>query len=357
MALDDWGKHYIKFLAETKSLAAETANYNLDDTEGLWKALETTDKQMEGHEKKLGAAAIDAYEAGVVSKKLAEFMKHKAFADAKKALDIDRKNLVAGLKMLEVQCNKCKAGATKAYDLSQRMSKAIVGDKTKEKNPEREKVKKLREGVMATFEELTQAEKLRHKPPKYMVVFDAQYDKLIDHLIAEALKKGKDPKEALEVPQPLTDKNLGLLAKEATRYVTNIGGNVAEIESINGKVTSIKDKLSKLKADRKAAEAKGDAKAAAKAKEAEDALGTDAVALRDAAEALVGKADKSFEKLKAIVDKTEKLETQFKAEIALLAAKEQADLAAQFKAMRTNLKKTELNLEKAVQTTNKMYSA
>lgn len=235
---EDWVKLFLKFSAANRSLAPELAKYTLDDADEIWKTLEARDKAMEVHEKKLGAAAIDAYKAGVSSKKLAEFMKDKAFATAKGFLDADRKLLVAELKLLEAHCEKCKASTTKAYTLAQEMAKALLADKTKVKNPEREKVEKLREGLMEQFDELSRAEKVRYKVPKYMKVFDAQYDKLIDHLIAEALKKGRDPAEEAEVPQPLSDKKLAAAVKD----VGEMGASITETLDKKNKLKVIDEK-------------------------------------------------------------------------------------------------------------------
>ncbi|MGV8986395.1 MAG: hypothetical protein ACOH2H_08945 [Cypionkella sp.] len=316
--VDVWGKHYIKFLADFKSIKSELEKYTLDDAEDLWKALQARDKLMEGHEKKLAAAAISAYEAGVTSKKLPEFMKDKGFADAKKLLDNDRKLLVAELKMLDVHCDKCKVSAGKAYALAQDMTKALMADKTKDKNPEREKVKKLREGLMTTFAELTEANKIGFKPPKYMTVFDAQYDKLIDHLIADALKKGKDPEEQLEVPQPLTDKKLGALVKEAGRLGSSVNASILKKEAIEEKI----------------AKEKGGTAPAGK-----DASKT----LDPAAEAFLTKARKTFQKLQKVGDEGEALKKKFKAEIAAL--KERTEILKQFKSIEDEVEKAKTCIE------------
>lgn len=315
MILDNWAKHFIKFKAETSTLSTELAKYALKHAEGLWDDLEKHDKSMETHEKKLGAAAIDAYEAGVTSKKLAEFMKDKDFATAKALLDEDRKQLVDELKSLDEYSAKCKAAAEKAYELAQRMSKAIMADKTKEKNPEREKVKKLREGLMTKFEELSKAAKLRYKPPKYMTVFDAQYDKLITHLIAEALKKGKDPEDQLEVPQPLTDKKLGAYVKEAARLGTSVNTSILKKEDIEEK-------------------AKKDAKSPAPGTPSEP---------DPAAVAFVTKAKRTLGKLQKIAEDAEALKAKFKAEIALL--KEKTDILKQFKAIEVEFEKAKVCIE------------
>lgn len=316
--LDEWAKHFLKFSADNKSLAAELAKYSLKDAKDLWDVLEKRDKAMEVHEKKLGTAAIATYEAGVTSKKLAEFMKDKDFAAAKAALDEDCKHLEAELSALEDYCDKCRAAAEKAYVLAQKMAKALIADTTKEKHPEREKVEKLREALMTRFEDLSKAEKMRHKPPKYLMVFKKQYDKLIDHLIAEALKKGKDPEDQLEVPQPLTDKKLGALVKEAARLVGSINTSILKKEEIEAKAK--KDQ-------------KPPAPGAPETPKVPD----------PAAEAFLAKAKRTFGKLQKIAEEAESLKAKFKAEIALL--KEKTEILKQFKTIEQELERAQTCIE------------
>jgi hypothetical protein len=208
---DDWAR----MMADAKKLEARIRDLTLNEAKGFWKALQARDTSMETHEKALQKAAIAAYEAGVGSKKLSEFQKDKGFAAAFKLLEADRKLLVAELKQMEAQCDKCKVAARQVEDLIGVMDKALVASKTKEKSAERTAAKKVRDALYERFNDLNAASDLRYLPDKYMTGFDATFDKIIDHLIAEAFRKGKDPAEAAEVPQPLADKKLQAALKEA----------------------------------------------------------------------------------------------------------------------------------------------
>ncbi len=305
---DDW----TKLVAAYKSLEPKLTKSSLEDCKDLWKGLQSLDKAMEAHEKKLGAAAIAAYEAGVISKKLAEFLKDKGFADAKKQLDGDRKLLVTDLKDLLGHCDTCKAGAAAGADLASQMAKALAAEKSKDKNPARDAVKKLRLDLVETVRALTEANNIRFQVPKYMTVFDSQYDKLIDHLIAEALKKGKDPEDQLEVPQPLTDKKLGALVKEAARYGGSINASILKKEEFEAKLKKDQDKNPSSQTV---------------------PAGMDTTPL-----SYVDKAKRTFAKLEAIAAEAEALKKKFKAEIALL--KEKTEILKQFKSI-------ELEVEKA----------
>lgn len=208
---DDWAK----LMAEAKKLETKFKDLTSDDGTALWKVLQARDRSLETHEKALQKAAIAAYEAGVGSKKLAEFLKDKGFAAAFKLLDADRKLLGSELKLFEAHCDKCKAAARVVEDLIEVMDRALNASKNKEKSPERTAAKKVRDALYARFNDMNTANNLRYLPDKYLTGFEATFDKIIEHLIAEAFKKGKDP-GAAEVPQPLAEKKLQAAVKTAT---------------------------------------------------------------------------------------------------------------------------------------------
>ncbi|MBI1172671.1 hypothetical protein GC209_14845 [bacterium] len=300
MILDDWSKTFIKFSAELRKLTPELQKYTMDDAETLLKAVQDRDSDLEKQEKKLRAAALAAYEAGMTGTKLADFLKDKDFADAKKLLDTSCKLLASELKLLDTHCDKCRASANKAYELAQAMAKAIAADKTKDKNLEREKVKKMREGLMAQFEELTNAYKLRYKVPPHLNVYEEQYDKFITHLIAKAMKKGKDPEKQLQVPVPLTDKKLGMMVKEADHLAAQVLANMT-------KNFALKDSKP------------------------------------TAAAPFLKKAEADVAKIRKISDEASALERKFKNEIAEL--KERLEILKQFKSIHETLEKSEKILE------------
>ena len=280
---DDWAK----WIADAKKLETKTKSLSLDDGKDHWKALQERDKLMEAHEKALGKAAIEAYEAGVTTKKLAEFMKDKGFAAALKLLENDRKMLVAELKLLEAHCDKCRAAVHLLDDMVGAMDKVLVASKGKDKSVERVAAKKVRDGLYERFQELSEASNLRYLPDKYMTSFDGQFDKLIEHLLAQALKKGKDPVEEVELPQPLTDKKLAATVKLA--------------EHLRKDVETCVEKK--------------------KAMKVEDAKG----------EALLNKAWATLEELKEVSLKYEGLARKFKKDISV--SKERDDIGKQIKAI------------------------
>ncbi len=211
---DDW----TKLIADARKLEVKYKDLTLDDGKTLWKALQARDKSMETHEKALQKATLAAYEAGVGSKKLAEFMKDKGFAAAYKLLDADRTLLGSELKLLEAHCDKCKAAARVVEDHISDMDRALVASKGKDKSAERSAAKKVRDGLYERFNDMNAASNLRYLPDKYMTGFDATFDKIVEHLITEAFKKGKDPADVAEIPQPLAEKKLHTAVKEATEW-------------------------------------------------------------------------------------------------------------------------------------------
>lgn len=249
---DDWSK----LIADAKKLETKIKDLTLDEGKRLWKELQARDKSMEAHEKALQKAAIAAYEAGVGSKKVTEFMKDKGFAAAFKHLDGDRTSLKGELKDLETHCDKCKAAAHVVEDLIGVMDKALVTSKNKDKSAERSAAKKVRDGLYERFNDMNSASNLRYLPEKYMTGFDATFDKIVDHLIAEAFKKGKDPSEVAEVPQPVTEKKIQAGLKEAQQLQKTITTCLekkaplepgdARAEILNSKAWAALDELRKV---------------------------------------------------------------------------------------------------------------
>lgn len=208
---NDWAK----LIADAKKLEVKFKNLTLDDGNTLWKELQSRDKSMETHETSLQKATLAAYEAGVGSKKVAEFLNDKGFAAAYRLLDTDRKLLGDELKLLEAHCDKCKSAADLVEAQIAVMDKALVSSKGTDKSAERTAAKKVRDGLYLRFNDMNAASNLRYKPDKYMTGFDKTFDKIVDHLIAEAFKKGKDPANVAEIPQPLSDKKLPAAVKVA----------------------------------------------------------------------------------------------------------------------------------------------
>lgn len=208
---EDWAK----LIAEAKKLESRFRDLSLEDAKALWKTLQDRDKSMEAHEKALQKAAIAAYEAGVGSKKVAEFLKDKGFAAAFKLLEADGKLLKPELKQLDTYCDKCSDAAKVVKDLIADMDKALTASKGKDKSADRTAAKKARDALHERLDDLNAASNLSVLPEKYLTDFDKNFDKIIEHLIAEAFKKGKDPEAAAEIPQPLTEKKLQAAQKEA----------------------------------------------------------------------------------------------------------------------------------------------
>ncbi len=208
---EDWAK----LIAEAKKLESRFKDLTLEDAKALWKVLQDRDKSMEAHEKALQKAAIAAYEVGVGSKKVAEFMKDKGFAAAFKLLEADGKLLKPELKQLDTYCDKCSDAAKVVKDLIADMDKALTASKGKDKSAERTAAKKVRDALHERLDDMNAASNMSVLPEKYLTEFDKNFDKIIEHLIAEAFKKGKDPEAAAEIPQPLAEKKLAPALKEA----------------------------------------------------------------------------------------------------------------------------------------------
>ena len=199
---DDWAK----LEADCKKLEPQIKKSSLAQATKLWQALLARDKVMDAHEKMLTKAATAAYEKGVKSKTVLEFMKDKAFSDAKKLLDTDRRLLVNELYELKLLCEGSDDLAKVMDKLSGKMAKAIKA--ANDDGPAGIKAKKLRDDLAASLKDVNEAAALRFKPDKYLTSFNQQYDKLIDHLLAEALKKVADTQDSDDLPAPLADKKL-----------------------------------------------------------------------------------------------------------------------------------------------------
>ena len=199
---DDWAK----LEADYKKLEPQIRKSTHAQATKLWQALVARDKLLDTHEKMLSKAALAAYEKGVKGKTIGEFLKDKAFGDAKKLLDTDRRLLVNELYELKLYCEGCAELAKPMDKLSEKMAKVIKA--AKDDGPSGAKAKKMRDELAASLKDVNEAAALRFKPDKYMTSFNQQYDKLLDHLLAEALKKAADKPDDDELPQPLTEKKL-----------------------------------------------------------------------------------------------------------------------------------------------------
>ena len=215
---DDW----VKLEANYKKLEPQIKKSTLAQANKLWGLLQTRDKMLETHEKTLAKAAIAAFDKGVKGKTVTEFMKDKGFGEAKKLLDTDRRLLVNELYELKLFCEGCFDLAKLMDNLSSQMAKAMKA--SKDKSPARTKVEKLSEALVNQLKDTNEAAAMRFRPDKYLTSFNGQYDKLIVHLLEQALKTGAENKEDDELPQPLTDKKL----KEAVQQCKDLHEAVEE---------------------------------------------------------------------------------------------------------------------------------
>jgi hypothetical protein len=197
----DMAEDWAKVEAELGKLLAKCKPYSLDGATKLWHAIQTRDKLIEAHEKALEKAVIAGHEAGIVGKSVADFAKDKGFSDAKKLLDADRKALVGELKALDEYCDACDALGKVGDKMNETVLKSLKAAKVS--SPAQRKVDKMRLELAAKVKDLFSAHALGFKPEKFLTTFNAQFDKLIDHFLAEALKKAKPAKDAGEMPQPL----------------------------------------------------------------------------------------------------------------------------------------------------------
>lgn len=205
---EDWGK----WQKEWDKLEPKAKRLSKAQSDKLMAAVKARDKLIETHEKAFGKAVLIAWEKGVKGKTLAEFLKSKEVAEVKKLLDTDRRELALEITEVQVYCKDCDALAKPIDKLTDAMGKAIKS--TKEKSPEREKAKLLFKAIQDKLKDIHEASQLHFKIDNFLTAFNAQYDKWLAHLLAEALKKTKD-KEDDDLPAPLEEKKLKLALQEA----------------------------------------------------------------------------------------------------------------------------------------------
>lgn len=210
----DMAEDWAKVETEIVKLLAKSKPYSFDGANKLFHAIQSRDKQIETHEKAFEKAVLAAHEAGVVGKAVADFAKNKGFVDAKKLLEADRKALVAELKALDVYCDECDSLGKIGDKMNEAVLKSLKAAKVS--SPAQRKVDKLRGELAAKVKDLFAAAALGFKPEKFLTTFNAQFDKLIDHFLAEALKKAKPSKEEGEMPRPLSDANNNKRIKDMT---------------------------------------------------------------------------------------------------------------------------------------------
>lgn len=302
MMAEEWSK----LEADYKKLEQQIKKSTFAQADRLWQALLARDKLMDGHEKLLTKAAQVAFEKGVTGKTVVEFMKDKGFGDAKKLLDTDRRLLVNELYELKVYCEACDALAKVMDKLSEKMAKAIK--LANDPGPAGVKATKLRLELALSLKDVNEAAALRFKPDKYMTSFNQQYDKLLGHMLTEALKQVSEAKDDDALPQPLVEKQLQAV--------------VVQSEKLRVGVTKALDEAL-------AATAKDPKAAAAPLKKAATALGElKKLAMRYQGLRTKFKKDIAGSKertdiegrISEIVANFEAAETQFKAKIAKLKA-------------------------------------
>jgi hypothetical protein len=275
---DSWAK----LLADLKKATTEAKKYSLSEANKLFNVLNVRDKLLEAHEKAFSKAAIAAYERGMKSTTLAEFLKDHDVAEAKKNLDTDRRLLVGEIEDLDNYCLACdKTGdmLDKLMDVAAKALKAAA----KDKSPDKILAEKMRDALVVKLKDINEAAAMRFRVEKYLTSFNGQYDKFVAHLLETALKNADDKKDD-ELPQPLVDKKL------------TAAHNLADAE-----LTKIKDAV-------KDAEDAKDPKAAA-------------LAMKQAQTALAG--------LSVLSKKYEKVKTDFKKQI--VASKDRKDIESKIK--------------------------
>lgn len=212
---EDWGT----WQKEWDRLAAKGKGLSLAGAQKRMAAVDARDKLLQAHEKTFVKAVQKAWEAGVKAKVLDEFLKNRDVVAAKKALDSDRRQLVIELNEVRLCCEACEALVKQVDKLTDAMARAIKG--SKDKGPGRDRVKAVFAEAEARRHELHEAAHLDYKLDKFLLAFDAQYDKWIGHVLAQALKKTKEEED---LPAPLEDKAL----KQALLAARELSQTVAE---------------------------------------------------------------------------------------------------------------------------------
>lgn len=217
----------VKLELQYRQIVSQMKKCNLAGANALLKDLRDLDRTLEADEKAIRKALVLAMEEGAEGRKFADFEKTRHVAPALKALDGDLKTLDGAIKAL--QAHSKEAGRIHG-DLSKllgqvdkevkarqqalgRLAKGSADQKTQAKALEG--LEKFRDALNDDCNEMDRAADVALLIDKYLLVYEAQKDKVLKKLLEEAGKKAT----RFKLDEGLTDPTLAKLRRTADDLV------------------------------------------------------------------------------------------------------------------------------------------
>ena len=127
-------KEWDKFSSDYKKMKPGIEKYSASAVSAVYKRLGLADASLSEGESNLAESTVDARKAGVTGASLPDFMKNKAFADAKKLLDKAVGMFVEALNDLDSFCTEAGKLSTEVGALYTKIEKDLKSRKDKATN-------------------------------------------------------------------------------------------------------------------------------------------------------------------------------------------------------------------------------
>jgi hypothetical protein len=199
-------KELEKFKADLKKLDADIKAHSAERAAAAWQKLRMAKSNCDTGEDHMKESLVDAREEGVTGDTLADFMKSKSFAEAKKLLDVTVRDLVAELKSFDDFCTNAEKTALKVGTINTAIQKDLKG--RKDKSESKKEIQALQESTYEIYQELMKSNAFKDKPNKATRDYVANYAKTIKSIIETAPEEAQRQKDATMLPQLLVDRNL-----------------------------------------------------------------------------------------------------------------------------------------------------
>lgn len=199
-------KEWAKFDAEYKKLKPQLQKYKKDRASAVWQRYRIALSNCEEGESNLKESLVDARKEGVTGSSLADFMKSKSFAEAKKLLDKARDDFADEVQALD----DFTSGAAELAEKIGKLNVAINKDlkSRRDKSESKKDIEALRDQTSDDYQELTKSAAYKDKPNKYQQTYLTNYDKMVKQAIKIAPEEAKQRKTDTELPQLIVDRKL-----------------------------------------------------------------------------------------------------------------------------------------------------
>ncbi len=215
-------KEWEKFQSDFKKLKPAIDKHSASAASAVYKRVTLADASMSEGESNLAESTVISRKNGVTGTNLPDFMKDKAFSEAKKLLDKAVAQFVGALKELDDFADGAAKASAEVGALYQRIEKDLKS--RKDKSESKKEIEGLRDTTLAAYRELEKSAAYKNKPNKYQRDYVSNYMKTIDKILKEAPEEQERKKEATEMPQLFVDRNIKLNTSKAlalTKKVTD----------------------------------------------------------------------------------------------------------------------------------------